>query len=200
MAVPYKLLKTKGNLPKNAEMRAVLDEYSTAGIKQIAPHIVRATALTTAELVGTLEALKTELVDQLMMGNRVHLPGLGYFSLAVKGELYEDPHTHRYRLQNARVRTVNFRPEKELMKTLQEAVQFENVTYRSEPHAMPTPEEVDAALDRLFAASQVILVGDLRSELRLSSTLAYRLAAKLEAEGRIENIGSKYRKMLVKRG
>ena len=59
-------------------------------MKRMGERIETATAMTVADLVGALIALKHELAEQLKLGNRVHLPGLGYFSLAVRGELYED--------------------------------------------------------------------------------------------------------------
>ena len=132
-----------------------------------------------------------------MLGNRVHLPGLGYFSLSIKGELYEDPKTHRFRLRNPYVRTVNFRPEKRLMRLLS-TTKFENMTYRQDPYSMPTDAEVDAALDRLFAETDYIFIGDLRAELNLSKASAYRLARRLEAQGKLHNAGSRYRKMYVR--
>ena len=91
MAVRYKLLKTTGGLPKNADFKVVPMEYGTVGLKQMQGHIERATSLTLADLVGVLEALKTEMLDQLALGNRVYLDGIGYFSLSVGGEVYEDP-------------------------------------------------------------------------------------------------------------
>lgn len=199
MAVPYKLLKTGGKLPHNKDLRAVLDVYETVGIKLLGDRIVKATSLTMGDLVGALEAIRYELVEQLMLGNRVHLPGLGYFSLSVKGELYEDPNTHKFRLRNPYVRTVNFRPEKELLRALS-GTRFENVTHRYEPHRTPTPQDVDAALARLFAEADYIFVGDLQAELHLSRPVAYRLARRLEAEGKLENVGSRYRKMFVRGG
>lgn len=197
MVVPYKLLKSNGNVPNDAKMRAVLDEYSTVDIKLLGDRIVKATSLTMGDLVGALEALKSELVVQLMQGNRVHLPGLGYFSLSVKGELYEDPKTHRFRLRNPYVRTVNFQPEKGMMRLLKRT-EFENLTYQQEPYGRPTADDVSAALERLFAKSPFILIGDLRAALRLSKSGAYRLARRLEAEGKLRNAGSPYRKMYVR--
>lgn len=196
MTVAYKLLKTGGRIAHNKEFRVVLDEYGTVGLKRIGRRIEKATSITFADIVGTLDALAYELAEQLKGGSRVHLPGLGYFSLAVKGELYENPKTHKFRLRNPYVRTVNFRPEKGLMRTLRET-SFENVTYRTKPHALPTEAEVETALKRLFAESVCIFVGDLRAELHLSSTVAYRLARRLEAEGRLRNVGSPYRKVFV---
>ena len=180
-------------------MRVMPVLYSTVGIQLMGRHIEKATSLTMADLIGAFEAVKVEMADQLMMGNRVHLPGLGYFSLSVKGELYEDPNTHKFRLRNPYVRTVNFRPEKELLRALS-GTRFENVTHRYEPHRTPTPQDVDAALARLFAEADYIFVGDLQAELHLSRPVAYRLARRLEAEGKLENVGSRYRKMFVRGG
>ena len=184
MSVPYKLVKSSGNVPANAKMRAVLDEYETVGLERMGERIETATAMTVADLVGALIALKHELAEQLKLGNRVHLPGLGYFSLAVRGELYEDPKTKKMRLRYPHVRTVNFRPEKGLMQALEDT-RFENVTYRYEQHATPTAAEIDATLERWFD----------EAELHLSRPAAYRLARRLEAEGRLENVGTRYRKM-----
>ena len=52
MAVRYKLLKTTGGLPKNADFKVVPMEYGTVGLKQMQGHIERATSLTLADLVG----------------------------------------------------------------------------------------------------------------------------------------------------
>ncbi len=197
MTVPYKLMKTGGKLPNNKELRVVVDEYETVGLERIGARVEKTTAMTIADLVGTLEALKYEVAEQLKLGNRVYLPGLGYFSLAVRGELYEDPKSHKVRLRNPQVRTVKFRPEKGLMKMLGDT-QFENATYRAQQHDMPTEENIAAALDRLFADSSCIIVNDLRAELRISGSMAYRLATRLEKEGKLCNIGTRYRKMFVR--
>ena len=85
MSVPYKLVKSNGNVPNDAKMRVMPVLYSTVGIQLMGRHIEKATSLTMADLIGAFEAVKVEMADQLMMGNRVHLPGLGYFSLSVKG-------------------------------------------------------------------------------------------------------------------
>ena len=197
MAVPYKLLRTTGSLANKSTLKVVLDEYGTVGIATLAKLIDKATTMTKADLVGALEALKTEMVNQLMDGNRVHLPGLGYFSLSVKGELYEDPRSHKFRLRNAYVRTVNFRPDKQLLTELSYA-RFENRTYSSETCTMPTDEEIAAALAHLFAESPLILVSDLQSALHISRPMAYRLSRRLESDGKLRNVGSRYRKMFVK--
>ena len=194
MAVYYKLLKTYGSLPKNAEYKIVTVENETVGIKRISRHIQQATSLTTSDIIGAIAALKEEIAEELKMGNNVHLPGIGYFSLAVKGNLYKDPRNQRYRLRNAAVRTVKFRPDNEMLKNLHN-IEFENVTYTHGTHTIPTPEAVDKALDELFADNIVITVSDLRQHLRLSRSYAYILANRLTEEGKLREVGRRYRKL-----
>lgn len=83
------------------------------------------------------------------------------------------------------------------MRTLRNA-QFENATYRSRLHATPSPTEVDTALTRLFAAADYIFANDLQTALHLSKSMTYRLLRSLESEGKLRNVGSRYRKMFVK--
>ena len=158
MTVSYKLLKSKGRVANDAKMRVVVDSYDTAEMDRMGQHIEKASSLTSADLTGALDALRTEMVDQLGSGYRVHLPGLGHPPLAVKGEVCEDPKTGHFRLRNPHVRTVKFRPEKELLKALH-GIDFENATYRRTPYVAPKPAEVAAALDQLFSASAFICRG-----------------------------------------
>lgn len=197
MAVKYKLLQTRGKLPKNATLRVVASCHETIGLKTIQQHIQAATALTQGDVAGALIALQEELVHQLKQGNRVHLPGLGYFSVAVTGDVYEDPRSHHFRLRHPRVRTINFQPDKE-MKDAMRDMEFENDTYRSQDFAIPSAENVETVLHHLFAEQPVITVSHLRRALALSKTYAYELAKKLEETGRLRNIGSPHRKLFVR--
>lgn len=197
MTVDYKLLKTHGRLPKNREYRAVTIENQTVGLEQLGEEIQRATTLTRTDILGAVSALKDEIVLQLMSGNAVHLPGLGYFSIAVKGDLYEDPRSHHLRLQNPKVRTVKFRPDTEMKERLRPTV-FKNATYTRGTSSVPEPEEVDKALRELFAEKPFVTVADLRRHLNLSPANSYRIAERLEKEGRIRNGGSWRNKVYIK--
>ncbi len=67
-----------------------------------------------------------------------------------------------------------------------------------EPHTTPTDKEIDAALDQLFASSSFIVVADLPSALHICRSVAYRIARRLEAEGKLRNVGSPRRKIFVR--
>ncbi|SUB87427.1 DNA-binding domain-containing protein [Prevotella denticola] len=197
MTVNYKLLKTYGRLPKNAEYRAVAIDNQTVELDQIGEEIEHSTSLTHADLIGAVRALNDEVAHQLMAGNAVHLPGLGYFSLAVKGDIYEDPRSHHYRLHNPEVRTVKFRPDAEMKERLR-STEFNNITYEQGVSSVPTAQDIDNAIDELFAIKPVITVADLRRRLNLSSAYSYRIADRLTKEGKLRNVGSWHRKVYVK--
>lgn len=197
MTVNYKLLRTSGKLAQRKALRIVPIKKEVTGIERICQHIQQATTLTTADILGTISALKTELVEELKSGNTVHLPGIGFFSLALKGDMYEDPKTHRHHLRNAAVRKIRFRTDKDFYEALGE-VDFANKTYKDGTPSLPMRQAVNAALKELFDESPIITVNDLRRRLNLSTTYAYQLAAQLEREKKIINIGSRYRKIYKK--
>ncbi len=197
MTVNYKLLRTSGKLEKRKALRIVPIKKDVTGIERICQHIQQATTLTTADILGTISALKTELVEELKSGNTVHLPGIGFFSLALKGDMYEDQKTHRYHLRNVAVRKIRFRPDKDFYEALGE-VDFANKTYKDGTPSLPMRQAVNAALKELFEEKPIITVNDLRRRLNLSTTYAYQLVAQLEHEKKIINIGSRYRKMFKK--
>ena len=196
MSVKYKLLKYHGHFSTRSEYRAVTIENQVVGINRIGRSIQWATSLTHADVIAAIAALRDEISSQLMSGNVVHLPGLGYFSLAVKGELHQDPRSGHFRLRKPEVRTVKFRPDMEMMETFLHT-EFENVTYRDGISFIPTYKEIDKAIARLGTDKPFFSVDDLRLSLNLSQANAYRIAARLEEEGKIKNIGKGRNKLYV---
>ena len=197
MTVNYKLLRTSGKLAQRKALRIVPIKKDVTGIERICQHIQQATTLTTADILGTIAALKTELAEELKSGNTVHLPGIGFFSLALKGDIHEDPKTHHHHLRNVAVRKIRFRPDKDFYEALGE-VNFENKTYKEGTSSLPMKTTINATLKELFEESPIMTINDLRQRLNLSTTYAYQLAAQLERERKIINIGSRYRKIYKK--
>ena len=171
MSVNYKLLKNYSTSAKNAEYRAVIIENQKIGLRRIADDIEGTMSLTSADIVGAVAGLRNEIV------------------LAVKGDVYEDPRTHHHRLRNAKVRTVKFRPDKEMMEALR-YIEFVNTTYKHGTSEVPTKEEIDEAVETLLAEKPFFTVEDLRHQLNLSHTYAYRVTAQLAKAGKLRNIGT----------
>lgn len=193
MAIVYKLMKTGGNLPKNAKLRIVPIQYQTAGLRRMSESIVQATSLTSGDIHATILSLKEEIARELKNGNSVHLPGIGYFSVALKGEIYEDPRSHKPRLRKAEVRTIKFRPDRELLHEMAN-IEVKNITDLHDLSSSPTAE----AIEELLAHQEVFTVRDFRSALNISQSTAYRILSKLEAEGKIVDIGSHHCKIFRK--
>lgn len=95
--------KDLSKLPNKTEYRAVIVENQKIGLRQMADNIEQNMSLMSADIVAAEAALRDEIVYNLMSGNSVHLPGIGHFSLSVKGNVYEDPRTHHHRLRNAKL-------------------------------------------------------------------------------------------------
>ena len=188
MTVFYKLQKTTGGLPINSKMKVMPVRQIAVDFESLAQKISVGTTFSSADLIGALEALKE--------GGRVHLPGLGYFSLSIKGEVYQDAKTQRYRLRSPRIRKIKFLPERSLMKRLADT-HFANVGSTSSTSKPLSEMEIDNALRLLFAQQQVLTVGQLQDYLHLRHTFAYRLVKNLEMKGKIRNIGSVHRKIFV---
>ena len=180
MSVKYKLLKNSKELSKLSEYRAVTIENQVVDIEQIGEDIQNATTLTPSDINAAIIAIRREMAIQLKMGNAVHLPGIGYFTLSVKGELYQDPRSKHFRLRKPMVRTVKFRPDMKMINTLSD-----------------TKFDIDNAIVTLLSNQPFFSIRELRQYLNLSQVNAYRIAKKLEKEGKIRNIGKGRSKLFI---
>ena len=196
MSVKYKLLKYHGHFSTRSDFRAVTIENQVVGIERMGKNIQSASSLTQSDVIAAVAALKEEISFQLMSGNAVHLPGINYFTLSVKGKLYQDPRSGHYRLRDPEARTVKFRPDTEMMEALLHT-EFENVTYQQGVSSIPTYKGIDEAIENLGTDRPFFSVDDLRLSLNLSQANAYRIAARLVEEGKIKNIGKGRNKLYV---
>ena len=140
MAIDYKLMRATGGLPKNAELKVITVERQTASLRRMSKSIEQATSLTTGDILATIIALKSEMIAELKMGNRVHIPGIGYFSLALKGDIYRDSRSNRPRLRNAAIRKIKFRPDAEFLHDLG-GIEIRNITDEYGMTAVPNSDE-----------------------------------------------------------
>lgn len=197
MAIDYKLMRATGGLPKNAELKVITVERQTASLRRMSKSIEQATSLTTGDILATIIALKSEMIAELKMGNRVHIPGIGYFSLALKGDIYRDSRSNRPRLRNAAIRKIKFRPDAEFLRDLG-GIEIRNITDEYGTAAVPNSDEINAAVENLLTNGHVFTSEQFRRSLDLSKSTSYRLLTKLESEGKIVNIGSRRCKLFRK--
>jgi len=76
-----------------------------------------------ADVMAVLTAQREVLLEQLLDEQSVHVPGIGYFTLSVKGELDE---SERLVTESARLK-VNYRAERDLMGDVNADKRFEFV-------------------------------------------------------------------------
>jgi predicted histone-like DNA-binding protein len=76
-----------------------------------------------ADVVAVLTALREVLLEQLLDEQSVHVPGVGYFTLSIKGELDED---ERLVPESAKIR-INYRAEGAIMDDVNDDSRFEFV-------------------------------------------------------------------------
>ena len=146
-------------------------------------------------MVGTLYAMRDQLVEMMATGTAIHLPALGTFTLTLGGKV--EVQNGKYVGNGVHVDGIRFTPDEELLADLR----------RMEVDQTPLPvspdvdeHDLDTALDALFARQDTITRRDLYYALGgiLSPHRLSDLLARLVAEGRIVRKGSgnqtRYRK------
>ena len=196
MSIEFDFYKTNGALAKKQPYHVRVVERSTVQTDELAQRIQNGTTLSIPDIKGTLSALTTEMVNQLTMGHRVHIEGLGYFSLAIDGEITTDKN-NQLRLKNPSVRTIRFQPEEQLTQ------QFQNVSFTCQHHKGNTSNEhneqsVKHVVDELIAQRGFFTPNEFFKAAQLTRSTGYRLLKELQKDKYIENIGTPGQLLLVK--
>ncbi|MBR1594620.1 MAG: HU family DNA-binding protein [Alloprevotella sp.] len=189
MPIHYDFYPAKGLKGTRDELFVRPISNQTTGMKEIAHAIEHATSATAADTKLVLSALSAAVIDELLKGNRVHLDGLGYFSISMKGEVARDKNG-RPLLKNAGVRDILFQPERQMLASLGNA-RFTAADHRGRRSSGATEADVMRALRKLGADGAVFSSAKFRSELGLTVSTANRLLRRLREEGVVENIGTR---------
>jgi nucleoid DNA-binding protein len=121
MTIKYKVGRAKFGAEEKAYPKIVPGDTVTD--EQFQEQVARRAARGMADVVAVLTAQREVLLEQLLDEQSVHLPGVGYFTLAIKGELDED---ERLVPESARVK-VNYRAESALTGEVNASPRFEFV-------------------------------------------------------------------------
>lgn len=94
--------------------------------KTIEKRIETRCTLTATDVKATLSALTDIMKEELLNGRRVHLPGIGYFYLTLKGTPRDNDaeNMRKVRAPQVTIKSVSFRPEKELIEDMKAAAEF----------------------------------------------------------------------------
>ena len=196
MSIEFDFYKTNGALAKKQPYHVRVVEHSTVQTDELAQHIQEGTTLSIPDIKGTLSALSSEMVSQLNMGRRVHIDGLGYFSLAIDGEVTTDKN-NQLRLKNPVVRSIRFQPEEQLMKKFQNA-SFSCQHHKGNASSEHDEQSIKKIVDELLTQRGFFRPLDFMKAANLTHSTGYRILKSLLKEQYIENIGTPGQLLLAK--
>lgn len=194
MAINYDFYSTKGLKGAKNDVHVRPISGQTTQTDDLARRIEKGTTATSADIKLVLTALSSAVVNELLSGNRVHIDGLGYFSISINGNITRDKNG-KLRLQDASVKDVLFQPERALKAKLADArfTRSQHLGRKSKPAEEPRIEE---ALQELGRDGAVFSSAQFRERLGLTASTANRILHRLREEGRVENIGTRNSLML----
>ncbi len=121
MAIRYKIRHAGFGADKKAYPRLVPGEKVTG--KQFQAKVARIAARGLPDVIAVMAAQRQVLLEELLDEQSVHVPGIGYFTLSIRGELDENGHLIT---ESARLK-VHCRPELDLVGDANQDVHFEFV-------------------------------------------------------------------------
>lgn len=122
MAIKYRMTKRPDNLStssgKGLYPRIIRNQNMDSSA--LAKRLSKGSPLLKGEMLGCIEQIKTQLIEELLNGNSVSIDGLGTFSLSAEANRSVDK-PEEIRAASIHVKSVNFRAAPELMSRMKEA-------------------------------------------------------------------------------
>lgn len=119
----------------------------TVQIDDIVNNISKRCTLSKGDIRAVLDELGDEIVYNLCEGNRVYLPGIGYFYLSLSTPKEADPKTTRS--QSIGIKAVEFRADSILKNNLESHARFERSDIKVHSSRLDS-YEIDALLEDYF--------------------------------------------------
>ena len=164
----------------------------TVTTETLAARIQERSSLTESDILAALASLSRIMADVLREGERVHLKGVGYFSVSLK---CEDIKTRKdMRADRVSVKSIQFRADRQLKSD----VMWVKAQRSKQGHSKGTTnEEVDHKVIEHFKQHQVMVRKDLQQACQLKLGTALRHIRRLLEEKKIKNIGSRQQPIYV---
>lgn len=188
MSVKYDLYQNPPSARQSQAYHVRLKSSGMLTTGQLAREIEHATSLTASDVKGALMELSRLMREGLANGKRVHLEGIGYFSLAASAPVVTDPQTMR--AEHVRVKGVTYQPEKDLLAELDAQVRFERTSLKMQS-SKKTMEELKRGLEQYFASHVFITRAEFGRLFGLTRSTAIDRLGRLTAEGFLQRKGAK---------
>ena len=161
-------------------------ESGTVTEREMAYRISSGSTFSPAEVLPIVECVGQEIVRALKDGKSVHISGLGYFNLRIKGDIVTKAGGAEM-LKNAAVSNIHFRPEQNILN------QFQNVQIRREKRigrsvSSLSDEDICQAATLLTEQNGMFTAAQLENALKLRKNMGYAIIRRLVKEGRVERV------------
>lgn len=174
MSIKYEIHSIKNSKGSGKEQEYVrIFDYPPKTVRQLESHIQNSCSLTKGDVQATLMTLRDCMIHELIQGNRVHIPEIGYFSLAVDLDMPDGMPMEKVRGDYISVRNIKFRPESELLDEVKRNVRFERAKFSSKSRRY-TEEELLAKIKDYLATNNCITRRDLELNFGLRQSAALK--------------------------
>lgn len=164
------------------------------GTDEIRRKIQKRSSLTETDVSAVLDALSHVMGEELSEGRQVHLDGIGYFYPTLKSEKGITRETDR-KNEKVRLKGIKFRADRALKDEVGN-VKLKN--FRHSGHSGKLSDvEIDMRLKAYFAEYQLMTRADFQRICGFMRSKAAEHLKRLNAEGKIENIGRKTQPIYV---
>ncbi len=159
---------------------------------ELGNEVQEACFVTPSDLKAVMAELSVLAVRELSQGNRFYLPEIGYLSLSVGNVPPSQKADGKVTGRDIFLRTINFKPEKKLLRKVQRQVRFVKSDYTT-LSANYTTEALWAKVEAYLSSHRYISRPDLRMEFGLSDYMAKKWLDLFVDEGRLTKEGNRQR-------
>lgn len=161
----------------------------TLQIDDIVNNISKRCTLSKGDIRAVLDELGDELVYNLCEGDRIYLPGIGYFYLSLSAPKDANPKTTRS--QNIGIKAVEFRADRILKNSLENRAQFERSDIKVHSSRLDI-YEIDALLVDYFYENEFLTRIKFERLCGFTKTTAQRHLQRLLDEGKLVNVNTRH--------
>lgn len=187
MAIKYEVHTIENAVGSGKEREFIrLRQHPSMSDDDIAKSIQEATTLTIADVKAVMSAISSLAVRELNMGDRFHLPEIGYLSLSVGNTPRSKKKDGKITGNDIYLRNINFQPEEKFLYNVMKGIKFEK-SKASTRSTRYTEEELWNRVEEYLKEKHFMTCHSMRVEFRLSEYMARKWLRRFVAAGRLVN-------------
>lgn len=161
----------------------------TVQIDDIVNNISKRCTLSKGDIRAVLDELGDELVYNLCEGDRIYLPGIGYFYLSLSAP--KDANPKITRSQNIGIKAVEFRADSILKNSLESHAKFERSDIKVHSSRLDS-YEIDTLLVDYFHKNEFLTRSKFEKLCGFTKTTAQRHLQRLVDESKLVNVNTRH--------